>query len=120
MEKYLFIAATLLLTTYGQLVVKARSIAIAAKGASSRSDYLITMFTDLGVISGLAAAVVASAFWTLAIQRTSLGVAYPFMALTFFIVPVGSVLLFGERLSTLQVVGLVTIVVGVTVSTVGA
>ena len=120
MEKYLYIAATLLLTAYGQLVVKARSLAIAAKGTTSRMDYLFAMFTDLGVISGLVAAVAASACWTLAIQRTSLGVAYPFMALTFFIVPIGSVFLFGERLSMLQVAGLVAIVLGVTVSAVGA
>ncbi len=120
MEKYSYIAATLVLTAYGQLVVKARSLSIAGKGSSSRIDYLIAMFTDAGVISGLMAAVAASACWTLAIQRTSLGVAYPFMALTFFIVPLGSVLLFGERLSTLQIVGLVAIVIGVTVSAVGA
>lgn len=120
MEKYLYIAATLILTAYGQLVVKARSLAIAAKGMSSRMDYLFAMFTDLSVISGLVAAVAASACWTLAIQRTSLSVAYPFMALTFVMVPIGSVLLFGERLSMLQVVGLVTIVIGVTVSAAGA
>ncbi|MGE8106551.1 EamA family transporter [Allorhizobium sp. NPDC080224] len=120
MEKYLFIAATLILTAYGQLVVKARSIAMIGKGPSTRTDYLVAMFTDPGVISGLVAAVVASACWTLAIQRTSLGVAYPFMALTFVIVPIGSVLLFGERLSMLQVIGMVTIVAGVTVSAIGA
>lgn len=120
MEKYLLIAATLLLTAYGQLVVKARSIAMVDKGSSGRVEYIVAMFTDAGVISGLLAAVVASACWTLAIQRTSLSVAYPFMALTFVIVPIGSVLMFGERLSTLQVVGMVTIVAGVTVSAIGA
>lgn len=116
----MYIAATLLLTAYGQLVVKARSIEIAGNSTSGRTQYLFSMFTDWGVLSGLAAAVFASACWTLAIQRTSLGVAYPFMALTFLIVPVGSVLLFGERLSMMQVAGLVTIVVGVTVSAAGA
>lgn len=120
MEKYAYIGATLLLTAYGQLVVKARSLAIAARGPGHRAEYLVAMFTDIGVISGLAAAVVASACWTLAIQRTSLGVAYPFMALTFFIVPIGSVLLFGERLSMLQIMGLALIVAGVTISAAGA
>lgn len=71
------------------------------------------MFTDLLVLSGLGAAVVAGAFWMLAIERTDLGYAYPFMALSFVLVPVASVVLFGERLPPLQLIGLLLIVIGV-------
>jgi drug/metabolite transporter (DMT)-like permease len=74
------------------------------------------MFTDLRVLSGLAAGFIAGACWMLAIQRLDIGYAYPFIALTFVIVPVSSALLFGEPLPTLRLVGLAMIVAGVAMS----
>jgi multidrug transporter EmrE-like cation transporter len=52
----------------------------------------------------------------LAIERLEVGYAYPFMALTFVLVPLGSMVLFGESLPAIQVPSLALIVVGVTVS----
>jgi drug/metabolite transporter (DMT)-like permease len=55
------------------------------------------MFTDVGVLSALGAAVVAATCWMLAIARLDVGYAYPFITLSFLLVPVGSTLLFGGR-----------------------
>jgi multidrug transporter EmrE-like cation transporter len=49
-----------------------------------------------------------------AVQRLDVGVAYPFMALSFVLVPLGAHLMFGEPLPRLQLVGMVLIVLGVT------
>jgi drug/metabolite transporter (DMT)-like permease len=68
------------------------------------------------VISGLAAAVIAGACWMLAIQRLDVGYAYPFVALSFVAVPIGSNLFLGEPLPMTQFAGLLLIIVGVSIS----
>ena len=114
MERYVYIALTLALTTYGQIVIKSRAIQLTAGGDKMR--YLTAMFTDPLVISGLAAAIVASVCWALAIEKTDLGLAYPFMALSFVIIPLTAALLFGDSISALQMVGLTMIVGGVAIN----
>ena len=113
---YLLIALVLALTVYGQLIVKARAVVYSGGPGLSKMAYLAAMFTDIHVLAGLAAAVLASALWILAIERASLSYTYPFMALTFALVPVGSKFLFVELISPIQWIGIVLIVVGVAVN----
>jgi multidrug transporter EmrE-like cation transporter len=114
----LMIVAVLALTVYGQLMMKARALTHATPidGSMGKLQYLIAMFGDIGVLSSLGAAGLASAFWMLVIERMEVNYAYPFIALNFVLVPFGSMMLFGERLPPLQVLGLGLIVLGVTVS----
>lgn len=114
----LMVFAVLALTVYGQLMMKARALAHAMPVGAGKLQYLVSMFTDIGVISCLAAAVLAAVLWMLALERLEVGFAYPFMALSFVLVPVGSAVLLGEALPPLQLLGLALIVAGVTVSTV--
>ena len=117
MGKYLFIAGTLAFTLFGQLLLKSRALALsAAYGREHRVQYLVAMFTDRIVWIGLVAAVLASICWTLAVQQAPLSVAYPFMALSFVFVPLGALLMFGERIAVGQWMGLVMIMLGVAVS----
>jgi len=114
MDKLFYIACTLGLTVYGQLIMKARALAHASdKGGGSKFDYLLAMYTDIGVLSGLGAAVLASVCWALALEKAGLGFAYPFMALSFIIVPLATRVLFQEVLSPVQFVGLLLIAIGV-------
>jgi multidrug transporter EmrE-like cation transporter len=114
----LLLFAVLALTVYGQLMIKWRALAHAGEaiGLQGKLHYLVSMFTDIGVLSGLAAAVLAGVCWMLAITRLELGYAYPFMALSFVLVPVGSTLLFGEPLPKLQLLALALIIAGVALS----
>jgi len=115
--RYVFIAATLALTAFGQIVLKARAAEFAARGmAESRMAYLLAMFLDFGVIAGLAAAVLASVCWMLAIQQTPVSIAYPFMALSFVTVPFLAVYLLGETVSIGQWAGMALIVTGVSLA----
>lgn len=118
MRSAVFLAAVLAFTLYGQLVIKARALAHARDtiAASNRLHYLAAMLTDMWVLSGMAAGLLAGVFWILAVQRLDLGFAYPFMALSFVFVPVGSMLLFGEPLPMLQLLALGLIIAGVTLS----
>ncbi len=113
---YLFITLVLALTVFGQLATKARALIYSANPAMSKMGYLVAMFTDFHVLVALAAAALASALWFLAIERAKLSYAYPFMALTFALVPIGSKLLFDEAISPLQCVGIAFVVLGVGLS----
>jgi multidrug transporter EmrE-like cation transporter len=116
MSSYLLLGAVLALTVYGQLIIKARALVHAPASAQGYLHYLSAMFSDIGVWSGLAAAVIASICWILAIERFEVGYAYPFIALSFVLVPVGSMVFFNEPLPSLQLLGLSLIMAGVTIS----
>ena len=118
MQSALFLFAVLALTVYGQLVIKARALLYAAKASATigKLHYLVAMFTDVWVLSALTAAVVAAGCWMLAVSRLEVGYAYPFMALSFVFVPIGSTLFFGESLPATQMIGIAFIVAGVTIS----
>jgi drug/metabolite transporter (DMT)-like permease len=74
------------------------------------------MLTDFSVLSGFAAAFLAGICWMLAIERLDLSIAYPFMALSFVLVPLGSTFFFGEVVPPMQWLGLGLIIAGVSVS----
>lgn len=118
MRSTLLIFAVLALTVYGQLVIKARALAHAAQNATVQNKlyYLLAMLTDFRVLTGFAAAFLAGLCWMLAIEKLELAYAYPFMALSFVLVPLGSTFFFGEVVPPLQWLGLGIIVVGVSVS----
>lgn len=116
MDRFIFIAATLALTLYAQLIVKSRALVHAPEVPVGRLSYLLAMYTDWRVLSGFACGVVASVTWALALERTPISYAYPFMALSFVLVPVAAWLLFGESLTTVQVVGIAFVVVGVSLT----
>jgi multidrug transporter EmrE-like cation transporter len=117
MQSAFLLFAVLVLTVYGQLVIKSRALVHATtNGTAGRLHYLAAMFTDIWVLSALAAAVLAGACWMLAVSRLEVGYAYPFMALSFVLVPIGSTLFFGEPLPATQLIGLALIIAGVTVS----
>lgn len=117
MRSALFVFAVLGFTVYGQLVIKARvAIHTAQAGTRGRLQYLALMFTDLWVLSALVAAVAAAVFWMLALQRLEIGYAYPFIALSFALVPLGATAFFGEPLPMMQLLGIALIITGVAVS----
>lgn len=119
MRSTLLIFAVLALTVYGQLVIKARALAHATENTAMQSKfyYLLAMLMDFRVLSGFAAAFLAGLCWMLAIEKLELAYAYPFMALSFVLVPLGSTFFFGEVVPPMQWLGLGLIVAGVSVST---
>jgi drug/metabolite transporter (DMT)-like permease len=112
MLKYLFIVGTLLLTAFGQLIIRARALAIELP-ESDRIAYLLAMFLDPWVWFGLCGAVLAAVCWILTLGQLSVSVAYPFMALSFVIVPAGALLFLGEHIGAMQWLGYCLIVTGV-------
>jgi multidrug transporter EmrE-like cation transporter len=113
MRSLILLSAVLGLTVYGQLVIKARALLYSAAGVDGLS-YIFAMASDFGVLSGLAAAGLAAFAWIAVVQQLELGLAYPFMALSFVLVPLGARVIFSEPLPRLQIFGMALIVIGVT------
>jgi drug/metabolite transporter (DMT)-like permease len=115
---HLLLVAILVLSVYSQLIMRSRAL-VHASGANSAADYLqyvVGMATDWRVLSAAGATFLAGVCWLLALQRLELGYAFPFMALSFVLIPVSANLFLGEPLPMTQLLGLGLVVAGVSVS----
>lgn len=111
------VAATILLTTYGQLVLKWQVTTPAPPPFRFMDDWpsIIVLLLRPWVISALAAAFLASLCWMAAMSRLELSKAYPFMALNFLLVGLLAIPLFGEALTRPKIVGLCLVIAGLAV-----
>jgi len=121
MLDYLYIVATILLTVYGQLILKWR---IAAFGAlpmdfMGKVKFLLALLLDPVIFSGFAAAFVASLTWMAAMTKFDLNHAYPFMSLNFVVVLLLSGWLLSEPVTVQRVLGVGLIVLGTIISAKG-
>lgn len=119
---YLFITGCVFFTVYGQLVLKWRMNMQPQlpDGLAAKAGYLIKLIlTDPFVLSGFAAAFIASLFWMAAMTKFSLSFAYPFMSSAFVLVMLLSVLFFGEIINSYKLIGTLLIVAGMVVMSQG-
>ena len=111
------IAATVVLTVYGQLVFKWR-VDLAGDFPSEggrRVEYLVRLFADPWVISVFVTALLASVTWALALTRFELSFAYPFMALSFVLVLLFGGAFLSETVTVAKVLGVLLIVAGLVI-----
>lgn len=121
MMKYLYIAATIIFTVYGQLVIKWQ---VSAAGELPdrflpKFVFLLKLLANPWIVSGFAAAFLAALAWMAAMTKFQLSHAYPFMSLAFVLVLVLSGLFFNEALTWQKIAGMVLIVAGIAVSSQG-
>ena len=113
---YFFVALTILLTVYGQLILKWQVTENAHLIAQPYSVMnVVTLLLKPWVISGFAAAFAASICWMAAISRLPLSKAYPYMSCNFVLVAIMAALLFREHLDGYKIAGTLIIVLGVVV-----
>ena len=82
-------------------------------GGLGRLDFLLAAAVDLRVLAGLAAWIASTVFWLYVLQVAPLSRAYGLTSLTYVLVPLASVYIFGEQLRRLHVLGMLLIVIGV-------
>lgn len=121
MFSYLCIALTILLTVYGQLIIKwqvsrAGSLPVPFGG---KIAFLVALLWNPWIISGFAAAFLASLCWMAAISKLELSRAYPFVGATFVFVLIGSGLFFGESMTLCKIVGTMLILFGIIIASQG-
>jgi multidrug transporter EmrE-like cation transporter len=118
---YGLVLLTVLFTVYGQFAIKwqvMRSPPVPS-GVSEVAAYILQLLLSPLVISGIAAAFLASVAWMLALTRLPLNHAYPMTALTLVVVVIGSNWLFGEPVNALKLTGVLLIVAGIVIGSQG-
>jgi multidrug transporter EmrE-like cation transporter len=116
---YAYVAATVLLTVYGQLVVKWQVAAALQGEPAGRAAFLLGLLANPWILSAFAAAFGAALCWMLAMVKLDLSHAYPFVSLSFVLVLFASAALFGEPLSFAKIAGVALIVAGVALGSQG-
>jgi len=118
---YLCILGTVLLTVYGQLVIKWQIIKAGAfpEGTTEKVWFLLCMVFNPWVISSLAGAFLAFLLWMVAMTRFELSHAYPFMSLSFVFVLVLSGFFFHESITLPKLLGVLLIMSGIIVGAQG-
>jgi drug/metabolite transporter (DMT)-like permease len=115
---YLYILITLILTAYGQLILKWRlnSMGHFPEVYKEQLKFIGTTLLDPYIISSFVAAFLASLTWIAALTKFQLSYAYPFMSLSFIIVLILSYFIFNEPLTASKIIGALLIVGGLIVA----
>lgn len=114
---YFYVACTVLLTVYGQLVIKWQVLAAGPlpDATSDKVLFLAQLLVNPWIVSALVAALAAAMTWMAAMTRLDLSHAYPFLSTVFVLVPLLSVVLFNEPVTTPKVLGLALVVAGIVI-----
>ena len=104
------ILAAVVCSTAGQLLLKA-----GARHLTSLNDaeFLLRAVTDVRVIGGLLAWTAATVCWLYVLKLAPLSRAYGLSSLTYVLIPLASIYVFGEHVRRLHVIGMVLILVGI-------
>jgi len=114
---HVYILATILLTVYGQLIIKWQMMqaGILPVDFAGKVVFLLRLLLNGWILSAFLAAFLASLAWMAAMTRFQLSYAYPYMGLVFALLLLASVFLFHEAVTWPKLIGTVLIVVGVVV-----
>lgn len=114
---YLAIIATVLLTVYGQIILRWQVAAAGQPPADpiGRIQFLAGLMLQPWVLSAVAATFIAGLAWMLALTRFPLSDAYPWMGLNYVLVLLLGITLFGEQLTWEKAFGTLLVVGGLVV-----
>ena len=121
MMNYFYVALTVALTVYGQLVIKWQVLAAGPfpETPGEKLLFLGRLLVNPWIISALAAALAAAVTWMAALTRLDLSHAYPFTSLAFVLVMVASAIFFHEPVSGPKIAGIVLICIGIAIGSQG-
>jgi multidrug transporter EmrE-like cation transporter len=114
---WLSVAITIMLTIYGQLVVKWQVLQRGRLPVAfhDKVSYLLRFFLSPWMLSVLFATGVAAVTWVTALSHLELSRAYPFTALSFVTVLLLSAVFFGETITAAKLAGVALVVAGLVV-----
>lgn len=118
---YLFVLLTVLLTVYGQIVIKWQVLEAGAfpETTVDRLQFLARLLLNPWVVSGIAAAFGAMVSWMAAMTKLPLSHAYPFTSLAFVLVLFASGWFFDEPVTPLKLAGVALVILGIAVGSQG-
>lgn len=118
---YLYISITILLTVYGQLVIKWQVLKAGAfpEDAGEKLWFLLQLLLNPWVISAFLVALLSSVTWMAAMTKLQLSHAYPFMSLAFVFVLIFSNLFFHEPITQPKIIGVLLVIIGLAIGSRG-
>lgn len=111
----MFIAISICAGVAGQLVLKRGMTMLGAQSLSESNIVAVALRMALSpwVIAGLSIYVAGTFFWLMVLSRVDLSFAYPMTSLSYLLIVLTSWYFLGESVSPLRIVGVITIVAGV-------
>lgn len=118
---YVYVACTILLTVYGQLVIKWQVVGAGPfpDDPAGKLWFLARLLLNPWIITALAAALLAAFTWMAAMTKLDLSHAYPFTSLSFVLVTFVSAWLFQEPVTVPKIAGIALICAGIVVGSQG-
>lgn len=111
---YLYVLSTVLLTVYGQLILKWRLNQLDVPTAFfEKTFYLAKLVFDPYVFSSFLSAFLASLTWMAALEEFDLSRAYPMMSLSFVLVLIAGHFFLNEPMSMGKLAGTLLILSGI-------
>ena len=110
LKTLLLILGAIVLSVAGQLFLKAGAQHLAGLG---RVDFLLAAARDARVMSGLIAWIASTLCWLFVLRVAPLSRAYGLTSLTYVLIFLASVFLYGEQVRRMHLVGTVLIVIGI-------
>jgi len=114
-QTFLILLAGVLLNAGAQLLLKAGVQPLGAIGETPGTllPALVTAFSRVPVLAGLACYVVSVAVWLIALSRVDVSIAYPMLSLGYIINAIAAHYLLGEAVTLQRWLGIGFIIVGV-------
>ncbi len=104
------VLGTVLFSVAGQLLLKAGTQQLAGH---DRVGFLLGAFRDPQILAGLLAWAASTVCWLFVLRAAPLSRAYGLTSLTYVLVLLGSVHLFGEDVRRIHIAGTLLIVIGI-------
>jgi multidrug transporter EmrE-like cation transporter len=111
-----YVGPTVILVVYSQLVIKWRipALGVLPVAGFDKFVFLLKALFDPYIASGFIAAFLGSLTWLAAISKIPLSVGFPaYYGLTFALVILGSAWLLNEQITSLKLIGVSLILLGV-------
>jgi multidrug transporter EmrE-like cation transporter len=106
----LLILGAVVFSAMGQLFLKSGAQRLAG---ADRVDFLLAAARDARVLAGIAAWAASTVCWLYVLRVAPLSRAYLLSSLTYVLVPLAGVYVFGEQIRRMHAVGMVLIILGV-------
>ena len=115
MDVFVYIVPSIIGGVIGQLLLKRGMMGMGPLNLTGGNvvSLVWSIFTNPWVIAGLALYLGGTVFWLIALSKADLSFVYPFATLSMALIILCSRFIFGEAISGLRLVGIITIAVGV-------
>lgn len=112
---YILVFISVAAMTAAQLLLKKGLLLVGEFPAhlGNLLPFFLKAFTNIYVISAVLLTIVTALTWILAVSKAQLSSVYPFMALSYVLVALFSLLLFKEDVGVLRWLGIIVICAGV-------